>query len=203
MSYFLNTDRLVLRAFRIADAERLFALHDDPEVMRFVDGTRHIGRWEIHTRTLPQFLYPFDHWEQQGYWAAHDRVTSGFLGWFEFRPVDEDVPAVARLGCRLHRAAWGQGYATEGARALIDRGFTGLGVERVTASTPAVHAAARRVLEKAGLSVVRHGTGDRPEAVERSGRGGGGGGVEGGEGDGDVEYELTRAGWERARRTPS
>lgn len=37
------------------------------------------------------------------------------------------------LGCRLRRAAWGRGYATEGSRALIGLGFTGLGVQRVFA----------------------------------------------------------------------
>ena len=52
------------------------------------------------------------------------------------------------LGYRLHSFAWNQGFATEGSRALIDRGFAELGVERVTAGAMAVNIASRRVMEK-------------------------------------------------------
>jgi RimJ/RimL family protein N-acetyltransferase len=79
-----------------------------------------------------------------------------FLGWFEFRPLDDDSSAVVELGYRLNKAAWGRGYATDGARALMDKGFTELAVERVTANTMAVNQASRRVMEKSGLSVRTH-----------------------------------------------
>jgi len=46
--------------------------------------------------------------------------------------------------------AWGKGYATEGSRALIRKGFTELGVQRVVAEAMAVNVASRRVMEKAG-----------------------------------------------------
>jgi RimJ/RimL family protein N-acetyltransferase len=59
------------------------------------------------------------------------------------------------LGYRLRQAVWGQGYATEGARALIRKGFTELGVQRVVATTYQDNLASRRVMEKAGLSLVR------------------------------------------------
>jgi RimJ/RimL family protein N-acetyltransferase len=49
----------------------------------------------------------------------------------------------------------GQGYATEGSRALIRKGFTELGVQRVVAEATAVNQASRRVVEKAGLTLVR------------------------------------------------
>ncbi|MGW7557519.1 GNAT family N-acetyltransferase, partial [Streptomyces rimosus] len=109
-----------------------------------------------------------------------------FLGWFEFRPLEDDNPAVAELGYRLNKAAWGRGHATEGSRALIDKGFTELAVERVTANTMAVNRASRRVMEKSGLSFLRHFTGDWPEVIPGSEHG-------------EVEYELTRAEWERRR----
>lgn len=88
------------------------------------------------------------------------------------------------LGYRLHKSAWGSGYATEGSRALIRKGFTELGVERVTASTRAVNAGSRRVMAKAGLSFVHTFTGGWPEAIEGSEHG-------------EVEYELTRTTWEQ------
>lgn len=62
-----------------------------------------------------------------------------FLGWFHFRPPDDDGPNEAELGYRLRKSAWGNGYATEGSRALIRKGFTKLGVQRVVAYTDTVH----------------------------------------------------------------
>jgi len=58
------------------------------------------------------------------------------------------------LGYRLRRSAWGKGYGTEGSRALIRAGFIEHGVERVVAETMVVHTASRRVMEKAGLTLV-------------------------------------------------
>ncbi|MFJ8208938.1 GNAT family N-acetyltransferase [Streptomyces sp. NPDC096033] len=123
------------------------------------------------------------------YYAGHRELLQEHLAG---APVPAEVIYVfvaswARLlGYRLNRPAWGRGYATEGARALIDKGFTELGVERVTANTMAVNTASRRVMEKSGLSFLRHFNGDWPEAIEGSEHG-------------EVEYELTRAGWERNR----
>jgi Acetyltransferase (GNAT) domain len=81
---------------------------------------------------------------------------------------------------------WGRGYATEGSRALIDLAFgtPALAVGRVFATTMAVNAGSRRVMEKAGLRFVRLFHQDWPDRIE---------------GDhGDVEYALTRAEWEQA-----
>ncbi|MFE2141944.1 GNAT family N-acetyltransferase [Streptomyces sp. NPDC059456] len=185
MSDFLETDRLVLRAFTEADTGHLFALDNDPEVMRFINGGRPTSHQTIETVTMPRLLHDYACWGTRGYWAAREKSTGTFLGWFEFRPLEEHSPAVVELGYRLRRAAWGRGYATEGSRALIRKGFTDLDVERVTANTMAVNAASRGVMEKSGLSFVRHFTGDWPEAIEGSEHG-------------EVEYEVTRARWERA-----
>jgi len=184
MPAFLETERLVLRPFTEADAEHLLALDNDPDVMRFINGGRPTSLETIQTRSLPRLLHVHPCFGTRGYWAAQEKTGGGFLGWFEFRPLTDHSPAVVELGYRLHKAAWGNGYATEGVRALIHRGFTGLGVERVTANTMAVNTASRRVMEKAGLSFVRSFTGDWPEAIEGSEHG-------------DVEYELTRAEWEQ------
>ena len=86
---------------------------------------------------------------------------------------------------RLARAAWGRGLATEGARALIERGFAEMGLRRIFAETMAVNVASRRVLEKAGLTFVRtfHLAWDDP--------------IPGAE-HGEVEYEITSRGSDRA-----
>ncbi|MEU6389686.1 GNAT family N-acetyltransferase [Streptomyces sp. NPDC046939] len=184
MHAFLETDRLALRPFTTADADHLLALDNDPEVMRFINGGRPTSREAILTRTLPRLLHDHPCLGTRGYWAAEEKATGTFLGWFEFRPLDEHSPAVVELGYRLNRASWGRGHATEGARALIDKGFTELGVERVTANTMAVNVRSRRVMEKAGLTFLRHFTGDWPEKIAGSEQG-------------EVEYVLDRREWER------
>ncbi|MGW2406962.1 GNAT family N-acetyltransferase [Streptomyces sp. NPDC001739] len=194
MSIFLETGRIALRPFTAGDVDRLVDLDGDPEVMRYLNGGRPTPRETIRTERLPRLMRTFAATGTVGYWAAEAKDTQAFLGWFEFRPVEEDSPAVVELGYRLRRAAWGHGYATEGARALVRKGFTELGVRRVTANTMAVNAASRRVLAKAGLRYVRTYFGDWPEAIPGSEHG-------------DVEYALTRAewaeqvvGWEQAGR---
>ncbi|ADI03978.1 putative acetyltransferase [Streptomyces bingchenggensis BCW-1] len=183
MPNFLETERLALRAFTEADVDHLLALDSDPDVMQFINGGRPTSREAVRTRTLPRLLHDYPFLGSRGYWAVEEKATGTFLGWFEFRPLDDHSPAAVELGYRLNKAAWGCGYATEGARALIDKGFTDLGVERVTANTMAVNTRSRRVMEKAGLSFLRNFTGDWPDAIEGSEHG-------------EVEYELTRAEWQ-------
>ena len=77
------------------------------------------------------------------------------MGWFHFRPRRDAVPGEVELGCRLRKSAWGKGYATEGSCALICKGFTEFGVQRVVAEAMTVNVASRRVMEKAGLKLVR------------------------------------------------
>jgi RimJ/RimL family protein N-acetyltransferase len=55
------------------------------------------------------------------------------------------------LGYRLKQAFWKKGYATEGSRSLIIKGFTQLGVQRVASTALAANIASTRVMEKAGL----------------------------------------------------
>jgi RimJ/RimL family protein N-acetyltransferase len=78
-----------------------------------------------------------------------------FLGWFAFPPKPDDAPGVVELGYRLRRSAWGLGYATEGSRALIAKGFAELGATRMYAETMVVNTPSRRVMEKPGLVLVR------------------------------------------------
>ena len=155
MQVFLETERLVLRRFTEADVDALCELDGDPEVMRFITGGRPTPRDVIRDETLPRFLRAYERFEGFGVWAAIERSNGEFLGWFEFFPPDGRGPEEAELGYRLVRSAWGRGYATEGSRALIRKGFTELGVRRVVAETMAVNAASRRVMEKAGLGYVR------------------------------------------------
>ena len=184
MRVFLETERLLLRRFTESDVANLHDLHGDPEVMRFVNGGRPVPRDVIREQTLPRFLRAYERFEGFGVWAAIERSTGEFVGWFEFYPRKDAVPEEVELGYRLRRSAGGKGYATEGSRALIRKGFTELGVQRVVAETMTVNAASRRVMEKAGLKYVRTFHQEWPERIE-------------GDELGDVEYALTKSAWGR------
>jgi RimJ/RimL family protein N-acetyltransferase len=183
MQVFLETERLELRRFTADDVENLVELDGDPDVMRFINGGRPTARAEVENEILPAFLDHYARYAGYGFWAAIEKPTGRFVGWFHFRPAEGAPPGEVELGYRLRRSAWGKGYATEGSRALIDKGFAELGVQRVVASTMVVNVASRRVMEKAGLKFVRTFHQPWPDYVE-------------GEEEGDVEYALLRSEWE-------
>jgi len=155
MHIFLETERLALRRFTEADADNLVALDSDPEVMRFLTGGAPTPRDVIEYDILPAFLRYYERGDHFGFWAAIEKATGEFLGWFHFRPGKDSGPDEAELGYRLRRTAWGKGYGTEASRALIQKGVIELGVRRVTASTYEHNIASRRVMEKVGLRFVR------------------------------------------------
>jgi RimJ/RimL family protein N-acetyltransferase len=184
MQVYCETQRLVLRRFTMADVDNLVRLDADPDVMHFITGGMPTAREEIEKEILPAFLAYYERFEGYGFWAAIQKPAGQFLGWFHFRPREGASLDEAELGYRLRKSAWGKGYATEGSRALIRKGFTEFGVRRVVAETMAVNLASRRVMEKAGLTLVRSFHQPWPYPIE-------------GDDLGDVEYALNKADWER------
>ena len=189
----MRTERLALRRFTPADAADLLSLDGDPLVMRFLTGaTRSLA--QIRDEVLPQLAGCHLRFPGFGYWAAQTRASGEFIGWFGLRPVTPTGDAmvnwpdargqtgVASLSYRLRHSAWGQGYATEGARALVRLAFTGLGAREVVATTMAVNTGSRRVMEKAGLRYARTVHLDWPDPLD-------------GNEHGDVEYRLLRGQW--------
>lgn len=155
MQALLETERLVLRRFTKDDADHLFDLDSDPDVMRYLSGGAPTPRDVVEADILPRFLSYDKEQPGLGFWAAIDRASGEFLGWFSLRPTGQTGAQEVSLGFRLCRAAWGQGLATEGVRALIRLGFTELGVERVVGTTYQDNVASRRVMEKAGMTLTR------------------------------------------------
>ncbi len=162
MKLFLETERLLLRQFTESDGNHLFELDSDPEVVRFTHNADQLPDCDvIQSQTLPRFLAYYEKYKGYGYWAAIEKTSQVFVGWFFFRPIVEAPyfnPALAspmdiELGYRLRKAVWGRGYATEVAKALIQKGFCELGTQRVIAPVLAANLASIRVLEKAGLSL--------------------------------------------------
>ena len=186
---FMETDRLVLRRFTQDDLELIVELDSDPAVKRYIDGGAAVDREEL-TETLAWWLGYYERYDGYGFWAAIEKASGEFLGWFHLRPGEGAGPSEPELGYRLRREVWGRGYATEGSRALIDKAFAELGAERVNASTMVINSGSRRVMEKAGLRYVRTFNAEWPVRIP-------------GDEEGDVEYAIDRAQWEQDRAEPT
>lgn len=142
----VETEHLVLRPWLAEDGLELERLLADPAVR----GGRNfpperIGRLAEHA--LRQ-------WHVNGFgpWAAIERASGCWIGRIGLDELD-DWPDVNKIevGFELHPAWWGRGLATEGALAALRFGFEQHGLGRIISVTAAAHAAARRVMEKAGL----------------------------------------------------
>lgn len=159
---YLRTRRLVLRKLRHADADAVFELDSDPQVIRYTSPAGPGTIEQVRQETLPRLMGYYMKDDRFGFWAAEDRACGDFLGWFHLRPTNW-LKTELELGYRLRRAVWGRGLATEGSRALVDKAFAQLDAKRVIASAVAENAASIRVMEKVGMekekSFVYPGTG--------------------------------------------
>jgi len=149
-----HTTRLHLRPLLADDLDDLLSLDNDPEVMRFLNGGAPVSRQTMAAELLPDMLSEADAHPGLGFWAVETRQDGGFAGWVSLRA---GVPpgAPASLGFRLHRAVWGSGLATEGARVLIDHAFITLGLRELQATTYVDNVASQRVLKKLGFIETR------------------------------------------------
>jgi ribosomal-protein-alanine N-acetyltransferase len=144
----LQTARLRARPFTDADADALFALHSNAHVLRYWDSPP----WTDRARA-ERFLATCREMAEEGSGArlALDRVSDGaFIGWCGLSRWSPDFRS-ASLGYCLGEEAWGHGYATEAAGALLRWAFDTLDLNRVQAEADTRNAASARVLEKLGF----------------------------------------------------
>lgn len=146
----LRTDRLVLRRWRESDRDPYAALNADPVVMEHLPAT--LTRAESDAM-VDSIEAKFD---DQGYglWAVEVVDGPAFIGFVGLNPAGFEAhftPAV-EVGWRLGREGWGQGYATEAARAAIDDGFTRVGLEEIVSFTTPRHTRSRAVMERLGMT---------------------------------------------------
>jgi ribosomal-protein-alanine N-acetyltransferase len=149
----LQTDRLRLRPFEDGDADDLFALMSDAHVLRY---------WDSSPWTDPARAQAFIERcrtmrdDESGIRPAVELAGNGrFIGWVTFTDWDPDFRS-AELGYVFSQAAWGQGYATEAARAVLSWAYDALPLNRVQSQADTRNPASARVLEKLGF--VHEGT---------------------------------------------
>lgn len=177
----IRTDRLILRRWRQADRVPFAELNADPEVMEHFPGV--MARTESDAFVDRMEAY----WEEHGYgrWAVEvpgEAEMIGFIGLTvpPFNPLDE-------IGWRLARRFWGCGFATEGARAVLEDAFGRLGRQEIVSFTVPSNVRSTRVMERLGMTHDPADDFDHPNLPRghRLRR--------------HVLYRLTRAEWERSR----
>jgi RimJ/RimL family protein N-acetyltransferase len=144
----LSTERLTLRPFADTDREAIYALHSDAHVLRYWDSPpwtdpARAVRFLATCRTMAE--------EGTGVRLAVDRLADGgFLGWCTLHDWNPTFRS-ASMGYCFTQASWGQGFATEAARALLSWAYASLDLNRVQAEVDTRNPRSARVLEKLGF----------------------------------------------------
>ncbi|HEY0079957.1 MAG TPA: GNAT family N-acetyltransferase [Pyrinomonadaceae bacterium] len=147
----IETARLRLRPFREADLDALAAIRADPEVMRYIGAGLPQDR-----KTTRVFIEKNSvRWAARGLGlsAVEFKGRARLLGWCGLAPLEETEEV--EVGYGFAREHWGQGLATEAARAALGYGFETLSLDKIAAVAYPENLASRRVMEKLGMKYRR------------------------------------------------
>jgi RimJ/RimL family protein N-acetyltransferase len=147
----IQTPRLLLREFLLADAAAFYAMNLDPEVIRYTGDRPFASIAEAE-----RFIRAYDQYQRFGYgrWSVIEKATGEYLGFcgLKFHPDTGETD----LGYRLMRRYWGLGLATEASKACLAYGFNGLDLTSIVGRVREDNPASIRVLEKTGMRFWRH-----------------------------------------------
>ena len=146
----IQTARLILRPWRDSDLPAFAEQNADPVVMRYLLHVLTREESDAYARRAE------DHLAEHGFckWAVEAPDVAPFIGAVGLSHVRFEAsftPAV-EVAWRLHRNFWGQGYATEAARAAIEDGFARVGLKEVVALTTLANLPSQRVMQRLGMS---------------------------------------------------
>ncbi|MEM1412394.1 MAG: GNAT family N-acetyltransferase [Pseudomonadota bacterium] len=154
-----DSPRLSFAPITDQDAELLFELDQDPEVMRYINGGHMTTMEEVHEVFIPRlnaYRNPVKGW---GLWKVTVKDEQRYVGWILVRPMDffgeqpqwNDI----ELGWRFKRDSWGKGYATEAARAVCDAIATQDEVQKISAVAMEDNLASIGVMKKLGMRYLK------------------------------------------------
>ncbi|MGO4536468.1 GNAT family N-acetyltransferase [Leifsonia sp. 2MCAF36] len=152
----LATDRLDLRPWSLADADFAFDLYSRWEVQRYVGRTPRVMTDRADALALVQRLGGFEH-PVHGFWVVVPREAERPVGTILLKSIPAsgtteplEPSGDTEIGWHFHPDAWGNGYATEAASAVLERAF-GAGLPKVVAVTRTDNTASQRVCERIGM----------------------------------------------------
>lgn len=149
MAFDVRTSRLRLRDWRETDLDPFAAMNADPRVMAHFPST--LSR-EESIEKMAQLRAKL---AERGYglWPVERLEDGGFVGIVGLAVPDFEAPFTpcVEIGWRLVADHWRRGYATEAARAVLELGFRGWGLEEIVSMTAVANARSRRVMERLGM----------------------------------------------------
>ncbi|ABO23840.1 GNAT family N-acetyltransferase [Shewanella loihica] len=172
-----NSERLRYEPVTEEDAQLLFDLNQDPEVMRYINGGKPSTMAEIEDYFIPRIKGFSNSDTGWGLWkvntlASESDLGDTFIGWILVRPMDfyTDEPKHSDLevGWRFTQASWGKGYATEAAKAVCKA----LVVHASVIEKPITHFSAIadpankgsiNIMTKLGMEYIKNTSVDTPE----------------------------------------
>jgi RimJ/RimL family protein N-acetyltransferase len=142
----IATERLLLRPFREDDLDEFAALNADPEVVKYLGAGKPWSREE----TWMQMAAFLGHWELRGYglWAVEERSSQKFIG--RIGLLNSEGWYRLELAWTLTRSRWGEGFATEGARAALEYAFNVVKVDHIVSLIDSRNLPSIRVAERLG-----------------------------------------------------
>jgi RimJ/RimL family protein N-acetyltransferase len=158
------TERLFLREWRDTDVDPFAAMNSDPRVMQYFPETYS----EERTRQFVARIRECWLERRYGLWAVERQDTGRFIGYVGLWPATfpaHFTPAV-EVGWRLAADQWGNGYATEAARASLRYGFDTVGLEEIVSFTSGLNVRSWRVMERLGMRRDSSGDFEHPNVPE-------------------------------------
>lgn len=150
----VTTERLIGRRLAQSDLAGLLLLHGDPRVMRTLSRD---GAPLSYEQTLQWLESNMEHWERYGFgtWLFRDKTNGAFVGRGGLRHTQAGGTDEIELGYAISSGCWGQGFATEIARAALRVGFVQLRLPELVCFTLTHNRASQCVMEKAGFRYER------------------------------------------------
>lgn len=145
--WWLTTERLALRRMTAGDLDWLATLYGDADVTRHLGGLK--TRDQVSNMMCTRILEYYDAYPGLGIWMTVERATGEPVGFHLLNNIQGET--IIQVGYGLAKAAWGRGFATEMASAVLRHGFGDLKLPQIAGMASLPNVASQRVLEKVGL----------------------------------------------------
>lgn len=143
-----ETDRLHMRVARIEDAPLLYDLNSDYEVVRYTGDSSFTDMNDVYDIIRNRMIAGWEKYRMTRFMVFLKDGT--FVGWcgLKFFPETNEVD----LGYRFFKKFWGQGYATESSKAMLEYGFNTLKLPRIIAQAMPDNIGSIKVMQKLGMT---------------------------------------------------
>ena len=144
--FLIETERLIMRNWTLDDAENLYQLNADPEVVRYTGNDSFRDKEEVI-----ELISTYDQYKKykMGRWNVELKHNKEYLGWCGLKFInDDDID----LGYRFNRHHWGFGYATESSKVVLQYGFEELSLKKIVGRAAKENVRSLHVLMKIGMA---------------------------------------------------